>query len=91
MEHEDWDFSMRCAALTEFTSVNEPLFYYRSHSENVSKTSGRKGVFQQKMKTLSKNYHLVTPRVWLQSVLLHFLHDHLLYKLKFLNLKRFFY
>jgi alpha-1,3-rhamnosyltransferase len=86
---EDWDFSIRCASLTEFSFVKESLFYYRSHDLNTMKTLGRRKVFQQKAKVFAKNYHLVTPRVWIQAVLLHFIFDHALYKLNIINLKRF--
>jgi len=86
---EDWDFSIRCAALTEFSFVKEPLFFYRSHALNTMKTLGRRRIFQQKAKVFAKNYHLVTPGIWMQAVLLHFLYDHVFYKLNIINLRRF--
>jgi len=89
LKYEDWDFSIRCAASTEFSAVYEPLFFYRSHPLNVTKTLDRRQIFQQKAKTLAKNYHLVTPSIWLGALAINFLYDHVLYKIKFLNLKGF--
>jgi alpha-1,3-rhamnosyltransferase len=73
---EDWDFSIRCAAATEFTGVNDPLFYYRSHLTNTMKVLSRHEIFHLKATVLSKNYPLIKPNIWLFSILLHFLYDH---------------
>ena len=91
LREEDWDFVIRSAAITEFTSVEEPLLMYRSHATNLMKTSGRRTIFKQKVLILSKNYMLVSPIVWLKSVIIHFIYDHLLSKVSDLRLfKRFF-
>lgn len=76
LKYEDWDFSIRCAAATEFTSVNEPLFYYRSHAINTMKTLSRREIFHCKAMTLSKNYMILKPRSWFFSIVFHFLYDH---------------
>ena len=76
LKYEDWDFSIRCAAITEFSSVNEPLFYYRSHEKNIMKTLSRREVFYGKAMILSKNYMLVEPNVWILSIFFNFTYDH---------------
>ncbi|QPT40317.1 Hyaluronan synthase [Oligella ureolytica] len=76
LKYEDWDFSIRCAAVTEFSSVNEPLFYYRSHETNTMKTLNRREIFHGKSMILSKNYLLIKPSSWLLSILFHFFYDH---------------
>jgi len=82
LKYEDWDFSIRCAAKTKFCRVDKVLFFYRSHASNVTKVMARRAIFQQKIKTLAKNYHLVSPSVWFFSVLINFFYDHLLFKVK---------
>jgi alpha-1,3-rhamnosyltransferase len=78
LKEEDWDFVIRSAAATPFSSVNAPLLYYRSHSENTMKTRSRAAIFHQKAKILAKNFDLVSPWRWLFAVFLHFAHDILL-------------
>ncbi len=73
---EDWDFSIRCAAVTEFTGVNDSLFYYRSHSTNTMKVLSRHEIFHVKAMVLFKNYPLIKPNIWLYSISLHFLYDY---------------
>lgn len=75
LKEEDWDFVIRCAAVTPFVSVNAPLLYYRSHQGNTMKTRNRSAIFHQKAKILSKNFELVTPWRWLLAICIHFLHD----------------
>lgn len=75
LKEEDWDFVIRAAAATEFVSVSRPLLFYRSHASNTMKTRRRAAIFQQKALILSKNFHLVSPWIWLSSVLGHFLYD----------------
>ncbi|GLS89611.1 hypothetical protein GCM10007916_06780 [Psychromonas marina] len=75
LKEEDWDFVIRCAAKTSFSSVKEPLFYYRSHATNIMKTRGRKEIFRQKALILSKNFNLVPPYIWLSSILIHYAYD----------------
>lgn len=91
LKYEDWDFSIRCAALTEFCVVDEVLFYYRSHSLNLTKTMNRKSIFEQKLKTLNKNSNLVSGWIFTNSIFVHFFYDYFLYKTKFNKLKRFFH
>ncbi len=79
LHEEDWDFVIRCAANTNFSSVDAPLLYYRSHQSNTMKTRSRHKVFHQKIKILSKNFDLVTPWRWFLAISLHFFHD-LIYK-----------
>ncbi|MBP59138.1 MULTISPECIES: glycosyltransferase family 2 protein [Idiomarina] len=88
LKHEDWDFSIRCSAITQFIGINEPLFFYRSHDNNIMKTSSRHEIFLTKKKVLNKNSHLVSSRVWLTSLIIHYLFDHFYWFLKFFNLKR---
>ncbi len=73
---EDWDFSIRCASATEFTGVNDPLFYYRSHSTNTMKILSRREIFHSKAIILSKNYMILKPRIWFFAIIFHFLYDH---------------
>ena len=75
LKEEDWDFVIRSAAVTKFSSVNKPLLYYRSHQGNTMKTRSRSGIFHQKAKLLSKNFDLVSPWRWLFAIALHFGHD----------------
>lgn len=75
LSEEDWDFVIRCSANTEFSAVQEPLFFYRSHSANTMKTRDRKEIFRQKALILSKNFHLITPMRWFAAISLHFIHD----------------
>lgn len=75
LKEEDWDFVIRSAAQTEFSAVNEPLFYYRSHETNIMKTRKRKEIFWQKALLLTKNFHLVSPSRWYFSISIHFLYD----------------
>lgn len=79
LKEEDWDFVIRSAATTEFSSVDKPLLYYRSHPGNTMKTAGRNKVFHQKAKILAKNFDLVSPWRWYFSISLHFFYD-LIYK-----------
>jgi alpha-1,3-rhamnosyltransferase len=78
LKEEDWDFVIRCAAKTSFSSISEPLLFYRSHTSNIMKTRSRKEIFRQKALLLSKNFHLVNPYVWLLSILIHFLYDNII-------------
>lgn len=80
LKEEDWDFVIRCAAITNFSAVKEPLLYYRSHDKNIMKLRPRREIFRQKALILSKNFHLVRPVVWLVAILLHFVYDNLLSK-----------
>lgn len=75
LKEEDWDFIIRAAAITPFTSVNMPLLYYRSHQTNTMKTRERAEIFHQKAKILSKNFNLINPHRWLFVIVLHFIHD----------------
>lgn len=79
LQEEDWDFVIRCAANTRFSSVDSPLLYYRSHQTNTMKTRVRSKVFHQKAKVLAKNFDLVNPWRWLLSISIHFFYD-LVYK-----------
>ncbi|SFM42224.1 glycosyltransferase [Marinobacter zhejiangensis] len=85
---EDWDFSIRCAAVTEFVCVHEPLFYYRSHSTNSMKIMGRRKIFLAKAMILSKNYMLVSPSRWIFALLVNFVHDHAYVFTRHLRLKK---
>jgi alpha-1,3-rhamnosyltransferase len=80
LQEEDWDFVIRCAANTTFSSVDAPLLYYRSHLSNTMKTRSRHKVFHQKAKVLAKNFDLVSHWRWFFTILLHFSHDILLRK-----------
>jgi alpha-1,3-rhamnosyltransferase len=80
LKEEDWDFVIRSAAITEFSAVNEPLFYYRSHETNIMKTRGRKEIFRQKAILLAKNFNLVSPFRWYFAISLHFVYDIILKK-----------
>lgn len=82
LKEEDWDFVIRAASLTDFLAVSEPLFYYRSHLGNTMKTRSRRRIFHDKAKIFAKNYMLVSPIIWLYSVVLHFAYDHLMYYYK---------
>ncbi len=75
LKEEDWDFVIRSAANTNFISIKEPLFFYRSHETNVMKTRGRKEIFKQKILLLTKNFNLVSPFRWYFSISIHFLYD----------------
>lgn len=88
LKYEDWDFSIRCAANTEFSCVAEPLFYYRSHEKNTMKNLSRREIFHGKAVILSKNYALTEPRVWISSILFHFTYDHGNKFLKHLNIRK---
>ena len=79
LKEEDWDFVIRSAANTNFISIKEPLFFYRSHETNVMKTRGRKEIFKQKILLLTKNFNLVSPFRWYFSISLHFFYD-MIYK-----------
>lgn len=87
LKYEDWDFSIRCAAATEFTGLYEPLFYYRSHATNTMKTLSRRKIFHGKAMILSKNYMLLKPNVWFFSIFFHFLYDHLFFIFKYFKIK----
>ena len=90
LREEDWDFVIRAAAETEFTHVAEPLLMYRTHTQNTMITAGRRKIFQQKAFILAKNYHLVSPNVWLRAILLHYFYDHIISKISDLKfIKRF--
>jgi alpha-1,3-rhamnosyltransferase len=88
LKYEDWDFSLRCAAVTEFSGMLEPLFFYRSHETNIMKTLNRREIFHGKAMILSKNYMLLKPHVWLLSVLFHFAYDHAYSILRYFKIKR---
>ena len=75
LREEDWDFVIRSAVVTPFSSVDAPLLYYRSHEGNTMKTRSRNKIFHQKIKILSKNFDLVSPWRWLLAIVLHFSHD----------------
>lgn len=75
LHEEDWDFVIRSASITEFCAVDRPLLYYRAHEHNTMRTVGRRRIFQQKARLLSKNMHLVSPWRWLVAILVHFAHD----------------
>ncbi len=75
LQAEDWDFVIRSAANTEFCAVKEPLLYYRSHCSNTMKTTSRKEIFRQKALILLTNYNLVSPYIWLLSILINFTYD----------------
>jgi alpha-1,3-rhamnosyltransferase len=75
LKEEDWDFVIRSAARTPFTSVRKPLLFYRSHASNTMKTRDRAAIFHQKAKILAKNYDLVTPARWYAAMTIHFIHD----------------
>ena len=79
LKEEDWDFVIRSAANTNFTSIKEPLFFYRSHESNIMKKRGRKEIFKQKILLLTKNFNLVSPFRWYFSISLHFFYD-IIYK-----------
>jgi alpha-1,3-rhamnosyltransferase len=85
---EDWDFSLRCAAMTKFVGVHEPLFYYRHHPESSMRSMGRRKIFQVKAMILAKNYPLVSPFRWLCALLFHFFYDHGYSFIKYLNIKK---
>ncbi len=90
LREEDWDFVIRCAAKTRFTSVKEPLFFYRSHANNTMKSVARTKIFHQKALILAKNYPLVSPYVWIKSISIHFMYDHFFSKISdFKLLKRY--
>ena len=88
LKYEDWDFSIRCAAQTVFTGVQFPLFYYRSHATNTMKTLGRRAIFHGKAVILSKNYLLMSPRVWFFSIVFNFMHDHLHFMFKIIDIRK---
>jgi alpha-1,3-rhamnosyltransferase len=75
LKEEDWDFVIRAAALTPFTSASQALLYYRSHETNTMKTRNRADTFHQKAKILSKNFNLVSPARWYLAMTIHFIHD----------------
>lgn len=86
---EDWDFSIRAAAITNFCCVDEPLFNYRSHQKNTMKTLGRRKIFQEKAKILAKNYMLIGPFHWFFVLFFHFIYDHMYSLFRIFNIKRF--
>ncbi|AHK15511.1 glycosyltransferase [Thalassolituus oleivorans] len=88
LKAEDWDFSIRCAAKTDFSFVSKPLFYYRSHANNTMKAMSRRDIFHNKAIILAKNYMLVSPWLWMFSVLSHFLYDHFYSLLKRLKIRQ---
>lgn len=88
LKYEDWDFSIRCAANTDFSCVAEPLFYYRSHENNTMKTLSRREIFHSKAMILSKNYALTEPHIWISSILFHFTYDHGNKFLKHLSIRK---
>lgn len=88
LKYEDWDFSIRCAAKTEFIGVQLPLFYYRSHDSNTMKTLSRRRIFHGKALILSKNYLILPPFIWFLSILLHFLYDNFFNFFKLLNVRK---
>lgn len=88
LKAEDWDFSIRCAAKTVFSSVSKPLFYYRSHAANTMKIMSRRKIFHDKAIMLAKNYMLVSPWLWIFSFLSHFLYDHFYSLLKRLKIRQ---
>jgi len=75
LKEEDWDFVIRSASKTDFVSIKEALFYYRSHATNIMKTRGRKEIFKQKVLLLTKNFDLVSPFRWYMSISIHFMYD----------------
>lgn len=75
LKEEDWDFVIRSAALTPFTSVDRGLLYYRSHETNTMKTRNRAATFHQKAMILAKNFNLVSPARWYAAMTIHFVHD----------------
>lgn len=79
LKFEDWDFSIRAAAATQFVAVKKPLYFYRSHQSNTLKKWSRRDIFSEKVKTLAKNYLLIHPLRWLFIVMVHFLYDHILW------------
>ena len=88
LKYEDWDFSIRCAAATQFTGVIEPLFYYRSHATNTMKTLSRREIFHGKAMILSKNYMVLKPHIWFFSIVFHFLYDHGFSFFKYFKVKK---
>lgn len=88
LKYEDWDFSIRCAANTDFSCVAQPLFYYRSHENNIMKTLNRREIFHGKAMILSKNYALAEPHIWISSILFHFAYDHGNKFLKHLSIRK---
>ncbi len=76
LEEEDWDFVIKCASMTKFSSVNKPLLFYRVHGNNHS-LRDRKLIFQQKALVLAKHYQLVNPIYWYLCLTIHFIHDFL--------------
>lgn len=86
LEEEDWDFVIKCASLTQFTSVNKPLLFYRIHGNNYS-LRNRKLIFQQKVLVLAKHYQLVNPLYWYLCLTIHFVHDFLFPFLVIIRLK----
>jgi len=82
LKEEDWDFVIRSAAATRFSSVNQPLLHYRAHQGNTMRTRRRSEIFHQKAKLLSKNFDLVSPWRWFSALTLHFVHDIVLGRLK---------
>lgn len=79
LKFEDWDFSIRAAAATQFVAVKKPLYFYRSHQNNTLKKWSRRDIFAEKVKTLAKNYPLIHPLRWLLIVMVHFVYDHILW------------
>jgi alpha-1,3-rhamnosyltransferase len=79
LKFEDWDFSIRAAAATQFVAVKKPLYFYRFHQSNTLKKWSRRDVFAEKVKTLAKNYTLIHPLRWIFIVTVHFLYDHILW------------
>ena len=87
---EDWDFSLRCSSVTDFTFIAIPLFYYRSHDNNTMKVTNRREIFHNKRQTLFKNYSIIPKHYLLFSLCGHFLNDYLFFIIKRINLKKYF-
>ena len=84
---EDWDFLIRAAAQTHFSGVYQPLCYYRSHPLNTFKTISRREIYKEKKQLLLKNRHLVSPLILARSLLAHYVYDHWLHRVKWLDLR----
>ena len=80
-KEEDWDFVIRSASKTEFIFVDEPLLYYRSHDKNIMKTRPRSKIFNEKLKILKKNRHLVPDIVFFLSGTIHYINDILIHRI----------
>ncbi|MBK6707518.1 MAG: glycosyltransferase [Sphingomonadales bacterium] len=82
LREEDWDWVIRCAASTRFSSVAEPLLLYRLHPESTMRKSDPVVLLHQKLLLLSKNFRLVSPLYWLTAVLTHFVFNLLILPIK---------